>query len=53
MYLGIKSLGKLIVQEQHEGLIHVPAVRAMLQSIRNSFAEDRRGVCKFRHWNGS
>ncbi|XP_061368946.1 probable acyl-[acyl-carrier-protein]--UDP-N-acetylglucosamine O-acyltransferase, mitochondrial isoform X2 [Gastrolobium bilobum] len=39
--------------EVHEELIHVPAVRAMLQSIRDSFAEDRRGICKYRHWNGS
>ncbi|XP_027922343.1 probable acyl-[acyl-carrier-protein]--UDP-N-acetylglucosamine O-acyltransferase, mitochondrial isoform X2 [Vigna unguiculata] len=39
--------------ELHEELGHVPAVRAMLQSIRNSFAENRRGICKIRHWNAS
>ncbi|XP_020239998.1 probable acyl-[acyl-carrier-protein]--UDP-N-acetylglucosamine O-acyltransferase, mitochondrial isoform X2 [Cajanus cajan] len=39
--------------EVHGNLVHVPAVRAMLQSIRNSFAEDRRGICKFRQWNVS
>jgi len=50
----IGSFEERIAQvEQHEGLIHVPAVRAMLQSIRGSFAEDRRGICKYRCWNGS
>ncbi|KAL5079871.1 hypothetical protein RYX36_008292 [Vicia faba] len=44
---------KLAQVEQHEGLIHIPAVRALLQSIRDSFAEDRRGICKYRSWNGS
>ncbi|KAK7258191.1 hypothetical protein RIF29_32706 [Crotalaria pallida] len=44
---------RLAEVEQHEELVHVPAVRAMIQSIRNSFADDRRGICKFRHWNGS
>ncbi|KAI4350723.1 hypothetical protein L6164_005150 [Bauhinia variegata] len=44
---------RLAEVEQHEELVHIPAVRALLQSIRNSFAEDRRGICKFRHWNGS
>ncbi|KAK7363959.1 hypothetical protein VNO80_12244 [Phaseolus coccineus] len=39
--------------ELHEELVGVPAVRAMLQSIRNSFAENRRGICKIRHWNVS
>ncbi|XP_058722308.1 probable acyl-[acyl-carrier-protein]--UDP-N-acetylglucosamine O-acyltransferase, mitochondrial isoform X2 [Vicia villosa] len=37
----------------HEGLIHIPVVRAMLQSIRDSFAENRRGICKYRSWSGS
>ncbi|RZC27786.1 putative acyl-[acyl-carrier-protein]--UDP-N-acetylglucosamine O-acyltransferase, mitochondrial isoform B [Glycine soja] len=44
---------RLAEVEQHEELVHVPAMRAMLQSIRNSFAENRRGICKFRHWNAS
>lgn len=35
-------------QEQDEELAHVPAVCSMLQSIRQSFTEDRRGICKFR-----
>ncbi|XP_047182140.1 probable acyl-[acyl-carrier-protein]--UDP-N-acetylglucosamine O-acyltransferase, mitochondrial isoform X2 [Vigna umbellata] len=39
--------------ELHEELGHVPAVRAMLQSIRNSIAENRRGICRIRHWNVS
>ncbi|MCI08428.1 UDP-N-acetylglucosamine acyltransferase, partial [Trifolium medium] len=38
---------RLAQVEQHEGMIQVPAVRAMLQSIRDSFAEDRRGICKY------
>ncbi|XP_012574805.1 probable acyl-[acyl-carrier-protein]--UDP-N-acetylglucosamine O-acyltransferase, mitochondrial [Cicer arietinum] len=29
------------------------AVRDMLQSIRNSLAKDRRGICKYRYWSGS
>ncbi|KAK2398083.1 acyl-[acyl-carrier-protein]--UDP-N-acetylglucosamine O-acyltransferase [Trifolium repens] len=44
---------RLTQVEQHEGLIQVPAVRAMLKSIRDSFAEDRRGICKYRYWNDS
>ncbi|KAG5106402.1 hypothetical protein JHK82_043372 [Glycine max] len=44
---------RLAEVEQHEELVHVPAVRAMLQSIRNSFAENRRGICRFRQWNAS
>ena len=45
--------GELILQEHHEELNNIPAVRAMLQSIHNSFTEDRRGICKFRHWNST
>ncbi|CAL0332217.1 unnamed protein product [Lupinus luteus] len=44
---------RLTEVEQHEELGHVPAVHAMLQSIRNSFADKRRGICKFRHWSSS
>ncbi|KAF7813917.1 putative acyl-[acyl-carrier-protein]--UDP-N-acetylglucosamine O-acyltransferase, mitochondrial isoform X1 [Senna tora] len=44
---------RLAEVEQHEELIQVPAVCSMLQSIRNSFTEHRRGICKFRHLNGS
>ncbi|XP_028790867.1 probable acyl-[acyl-carrier-protein]--UDP-N-acetylglucosamine O-acyltransferase, mitochondrial isoform X3 [Neltuma alba] len=32
--------------EKHEELTHFPAVRTMLKSIRDSFVEDRRGICK-------
>ncbi|KAJ7973722.1 Acyl--UDP-N-acetylglucosamine O-acyltransferase [Quillaja saponaria] len=39
--------------EQLGELAHTSAVQTMLQSIRDSFAENRRGICKFRHWNGS
>lgn len=31
----------------------IPAVSFMLKSIRDSFAENRRGICKFRQWSGS
>lgn len=39
-----------LMQEQNQELYSVPAVGAMLQSIRDSFAEGRRGICKFRQW---
>jgi len=51
--LGWISHGNPILQELHEELVCVPAVCAMLQSIRDSFAENRRGICKIRHWNVS
>lgn len=39
--------------EVEEELVDVPVVCAMLDSIRSSYTEDRRGICKFRHWNVS
>ncbi|KAL8464023.1 hypothetical protein ACS0TY_033816 [Phlomoides rotata] len=39
--------------EKDEELGEVGAVCLMVQSIRDSFAEDRRGICKFRSWCGS
>lgn len=42
---------RLVKVEQDEELAHIPAVSSMLQSIRESFAEDRRGICKFRCWS--
>lgn len=44
---------KPLLQEQDEQLGQVPAVHSMVQSIRDSFAENRRGICKFREWSGS
>ena len=44
---------RLILQEQHEELAHVPVVSSMVQSIRDSFTENGRGICRFRHWIGS
>ncbi|CAH2077578.1 unnamed protein product [Thlaspi arvense] len=41
---------RLSKMEQNQELYSVAAVGAMLQSIRDSFAEGRRGICKFRHW---
>ncbi|TYH65937.1 hypothetical protein ES332_D06G089900v1 [Gossypium tomentosum] len=39
--------------EHNEDLGSIPAVCSMLQSIRDSFTENRRGVCKFRQWSSS
>ncbi|KAH7852927.1 hypothetical protein Vadar_031077 [Vaccinium darrowii] len=44
---------RLTEVEQNEQLAYVPAVCSMIQSIRDSFAEERRGICKFRSWSGS
>jgi UDP-N-acetylglucosamine acyltransferase len=41
---------RLTELEQDQELYSVPAVSAMLQSIRDSFTESRRGICKFRQW---
>ncbi|XP_010531759.1 PREDICTED: probable acyl-[acyl-carrier-protein]--UDP-N-acetylglucosamine O-acyltransferase, mitochondrial isoform X2 [Tarenaya hassleriana] len=50
------SLGmeeRLAKTEQDKDLYGVPVVREMVQSIRDSFSENRRGISKFRHWSGS
>ncbi|GAV68307.1 Hexapep domain-containing protein/Acetyltransf_11 domain-containing protein, partial [Cephalotus follicularis] len=50
------SLGfeeRLAKVEDDDELTHIPAVCSMVQSIRDSFSEDRRGICKIRHWSGS
>ncbi|XP_022147531.1 probable acyl-[acyl-carrier-protein]--UDP-N-acetylglucosamine O-acyltransferase, mitochondrial isoform X2 [Momordica charantia] len=39
--------------EQHEKLAHIPPVCSMIQSIRASFEQNRRGICKFRPWSRS
>ncbi|XVE98009.1 hypothetical protein REPUB_Repub03eG0068300 [Reevesia pubescens] len=39
--------------EHDEDLGNAPAVCSMLQSIRDSFTENRRGICKFRQWSSS
>lgn len=44
---------RLAEVEQHEDLALVPAVHSLVQSIRDSFTEDRRGICKFRYWRDS
>ncbi|XP_058067807.1 probable acyl-[acyl-carrier-protein]--UDP-N-acetylglucosamine O-acyltransferase, mitochondrial isoform X4 [Magnolia sinica] len=38
---------------QNEELSNLPVVHSMVQSIRDSFDKNRRGICKFRHWSGS
>ncbi|XP_009590197.1 probable acyl-[acyl-carrier-protein]--UDP-N-acetylglucosamine O-acyltransferase, mitochondrial isoform X3 [Nicotiana tomentosiformis] len=44
---------RLAQVEQHKELSLLPAVCCMVQSIRDSFAEHRRGICKFRSRSGS
>ncbi|OMO67336.1 hypothetical protein CCACVL1_20610 [Corchorus capsularis] len=44
---------RLAEVEHNEDLSSVPAVHSMLQSIRDSFTENRRGICKFRQWSSS
>ncbi|KAI7987866.1 hypothetical protein LOK49_LG13G00782 [Camellia lanceoleosa] len=44
---------RLAEVEKHEELAYVPAVCLMVQSIRDSFSEDRRGICKSRSWSVS
>ncbi|KAG8657018.1 probable acyl-[acyl-carrier-protein]--UDP-N-acetylglucosamine O-acyltransferase, mitochondrial isoform X1 [Manihot esculenta] len=44
---------RLTELEQDKELGQVPVVCSMVQSLRDSFAENRRGICKFRHWSGS
>ncbi|EOY30493.1 Bacterial transferase hexapeptide repeat-containing protein isoform 1 [Theobroma cacao] len=44
---------RLAEVEHDEDLGCVPAVSSMLQSIRDSFTENRRGICKFRQWSSS
>lgn len=42
---------RLMKVEQDEGLAVFPAVCSMLLSIRESFAVNRRGICKSRRWS--
>ncbi|KAG0577251.1 hypothetical protein KC19_5G142000 [Ceratodon purpureus] len=39
--------------EANEEVTKVPAVVAMLRSVRNCFGEKRRGICAFRHWTSA
>ncbi|KAL7136754.1 hypothetical protein ABFS83_10G051900 [Erythranthe nasuta] len=49
--LGIED--RLTELEKDEELGRIPVVGLMVKSIRDSFADDRRGICKFRPWTGS
>ena len=40
-------------QERENELSATPAVSFMVESIRMSFGQGRRGICKFRSWNSS
>ncbi|TVU35268.1 hypothetical protein EJB05_17150 [Eragrostis curvula] len=44
---------RLVELEKETKLSEFPAVSYMVDSIRMSFTEGRRGICKFRSWNGS
>ncbi|XP_008795481.2 probable acyl-[acyl-carrier-protein]--UDP-N-acetylglucosamine O-acyltransferase, mitochondrial [Phoenix dactylifera] len=44
---------RLAEVEQDKDLAEFPAVSSMVQSIRSSFQQRRRGICKFRNWSGS
>lgn len=44
---------RLAEVEQDKELAKFPAVSSMVQSIRSSFEQNRRGICKFRNWSGS
>nr|AWA45160.1 hypothetical protein SO104I06_000012 [Saccharum officinarum] len=44
---------RLAELEQEIELSESPAVSCMIESIRMSFVQGRRGICKFRSWNCS
>ncbi|KAI3978242.1 hypothetical protein MKX01_013073 [Papaver californicum] len=44
---------RLAEVEQTKELAMLDVVCSMVESIRDSFDQDRRGICKFRHWSGS
>ncbi|WVZ69022.1 hypothetical protein U9M48_017881 [Paspalum notatum var. saurae] len=44
---------RLAELEQEIELLESPAVSRMLESIRMSFDQGRRGICKFRSWSSS
>lgn len=51
---GVRGFEERLAEvEQDEKLANVPAVCNIVQSIRDSFGEKRRGICKYRHWTGS
>ncbi|OVA11354.1 Bacterial transferase hexapeptide repeat [Macleaya cordata] len=44
---------RLTEVEQSEEMAKLDVVCSMVQSIRDSFEKNRRGICKYRHWSGS
>ncbi|XP_074280689.1 putative acyl-[acyl-carrier-protein]--UDP-N-acetylglucosamine O-acyltransferase, mitochondrial [Silene latifolia] len=44
---------RLTEVEQHEELGQVEVISSLVKSIRDSFKEQRRGICKFRHLDPS
>ncbi|OQU87437.1 hypothetical protein SORBI_3003G279900 [Sorghum bicolor] len=50
---GLKRNGFSDQEEQEIELSESPAVSCMVESIRMSFVQGHRGICKFRSWNSS
>ena len=42
---------RLAELEREIELLESPSVSYMVESIRTSFDQGRRGICKFRSWN--
>jgi UDP-N-acetylglucosamine acyltransferase len=47
------SFEERLAELEREELSKTPAVSCMVESIRMSFDQGRRGICKFRSWNSS
>ncbi|XVE54111.1 hypothetical protein DITRI_Ditri03aG0055300 [Diplodiscus trichospermus] len=50
---GLRRRGFQAAEEHDEDLGSVSVVCSMLESVRDSFTEYRRGICKFRQWRSS
>lgn len=56
MHADTNTLGleeRLAEVEDDEELGHIPAVCSMVKSIRDSFTNNRRGICKLSRWSNS
>lgn len=49
--LGLED--RLAELEQDKDFAAAPVVARLLASVRGSFGESRRGICKFRHWTSA
>ncbi|XP_024458646.2 probable acyl-[acyl-carrier-protein]--UDP-N-acetylglucosamine O-acyltransferase, mitochondrial isoform X3 [Populus trichocarpa] len=50
---GLRRNGFTATEEEDKELGKITAVCTMIQSLRDSFAQNRRGICKFRYFSGS